>query len=325
MLSLMRHLVLIDGHHMMYRAYWAIPRTLRTSAGEQVNTIFGMASMLLAILQTEQPDNMVVCFDDGDQTFRHQENETYKDGRAETPDDFYEQIPRVFELMQAFSLSQASNPTYEADDLIASYAMAAIAEGMRVTIVSGDKDLLQLASEHIRIAIPHKGYQAVEYLGPVETEGKMGVRPDQIAAYKGLCGDSSDNLPGVKGIGPKTAASLLQQYDTLENLYDHIDEVKGSAKEKLVNDQEQAFFCQRMAVLVDDAELPTPLTETALESLPASNILNMFRELEFTLLTKRFVSLLDTEYGKNHFASDEMELLKFSQEKKSEDQMTLFS
>ena len=296
----MSHLVLIDGHHLMYRAYWAIPRTLKTSKGEQVNTVFGMASMLLAILKTEEPDSLLFCFDEGEETFRHQENETYKDGRAETPDDFYVQIPRVMEFIDAFGLRRASDPGFEADDLICAYALQARDAGDRVTIVSGDKDLYQLVDDNIRIAIPHKGYAQAEYLGPQEVEAKLGVRPDQVVDYKGLCGDSSDNLPGVMGIGPKGAEKLLQEYQTLEGIYENLGDLAPKMREKLERDQEQAFFCKRMAQLVSDS-MPVPAEELALSNLPVGQIEAAFASLEFTLLRKRLQTILATEYGKRVF------------------------
>lgn len=320
----MKHLVLIDGHHMMYRAYWAIPRTMRTKAGEQVNMPFGMASMILSILLKEQPDGVVIAFDEGDETFRHQENESYKDGRAETPDDFYVQIPRVMQVLQAMQFVVVSHPKYEADDFIASYACAAEKRGTTVTVVSGDKDLFQLVSDHIRIAIPHKGYQSAEYLGPQDVEAKLGIRPDQVPSFKGLSGDSSDNLPGVKGIGPKTAATLLQRYDSLEGIYEHLDEIRPAWKEKLERDKDQAFFCERMATLECDIPLPFPLEDTELAKMPVAQVYDVFTELEFTLLSKRLDSLLDLEYGMNHFNIDERDHAKKSMKNDHEDQMSLF-
>ena len=297
----MKHLVLVDGHHLMYRAYWAIPRTLKTRSGEQTNTSFGMASMLLAILATERPDALVLCFDAGEKTFRHEENAEYKEGRAETPDDFYIQIPRVMELVDAFGFAEVSDTKYEADDFLCAYAKKGEAAGMRVTIVTGDRDAFQLATDNIRVAIPHKGYQQAEYLGPSEIEAKYGIRPDQVASYKGLCGDSSDNLPGVHGIGPVTAAKLLQKFDTLKGIYDHIDEVKPVVREKLIKDKEQAFFCEHMAQLVCDMPLPLSMEDVMLRDLNPLNVLQMFETLEFTLLVKRFRSFLETDYGREHF------------------------
>ena len=286
----------------MYRAYWAIPRTLKTGKGEQSNTVFGVASMLLSILAAEQPDAFLFCFDEGDKTFRHVEAVDYKAGRAETPDDFYVQIPRVMECIDTFGLKRVSDPKVEADDLLCAYARLAERKGMRATIVTGDRDALQCASEHIRIAIPHKGYQQAEYLGPKEIEAKYGVRPDQIASYKGLTGDSSDNLPGVHGIGPKTAAALLQRFGTLQGIYEHLNDVAPTVREKLEHDHDQAFFCERMATLTEDIVLPYTIDELHLEGLSVTPVEAFFREMEFLLLFKRFHSLLKTPYGQAHFA-----------------------
>jgi DNA polymerase I len=302
------HLVLIDGHHLMYRAYWAIPRTLVTKAGEQTNAVFGVVSMLLAILAKEQPTHLLFCFDEGEDTFRHREAEEYKEGRAETPDDFYAQIPRIIQCIEAFGIRHVSNPEYEADDFLCSYAKAANEKRWMVTIVTGDRDALQIAEEGIRIAIPHKGYQAAEYLGPREIEEKYGIRPDQVPSYKGLCGDSSDNLPGVRGIGPKTAAALLQQYDSLEGIYAHFPEVKPSVQSKLLRDRESAFFCRKMAMLLGDIPLPQPLVDLRLAHLPTEVVITLLRELEFSLLERRLRTLLSTDYGQGIFQALPLEV-----------------
>ena len=297
----MEHLVLIDGHHLMYRAYYAIPKTLKTKSGEQTNAVFGVASMLLTLLTVEQPDSLLFCFDAGEETFRHQENATYKEGRAETPDDFYLQIPRIIEVIDALRLPHVADLHYEADDFLCTYARAAERAGMRVTIVTGDRDALQLASAKTRIAIPHKGYQQTEYLDPAGIEKKYGVRPDQITSYKGLTGDASDNLPGVQGIGPKGAAALLQKYETLSGIYEHCSEIKESVRTKLERDRESAFFCERMATLVCDIPLPMKLNDLALENLPIEPAIALFRSLEFTTLIRRLQSLAECTWGTKHF------------------------
>lgn len=281
----------------MYRAYWAIPRTLTTRSGEQVNAVFGMASMLLSILKLEEPDRLVVCFDAGEETFRHEENATYKEGRAETPDDFYTQIPRILELVDAWGFPHAENKRYEADDLLCAYATAAEKDGMRVTIVTGDRDAFQLATAHTRIAIPHSGYMKAEYLGPDEIYAKYGIRPDQVPDYKGLTGDPSDNLPGVKGIGPKIASGLLQEYGTLDAIYEHLGAIRPSVRAKLEADRESAFFCRRMAQLICDIDLVPPLAETSLQHLHAERVLALFDELEFSMLKRRLMEFLRTPYG----------------------------
>lgn len=310
----------------MYRAYWAIPRTLKTRAGELSNTSFGMASMLLAILSQEKPDALLLCFDEGEETFRHEQHDEYKEGRAETPDDFYDQIPRVMELVDAFGFARVSDSKYEADDFLGTYAKEGEHHDMHVTIVTGDRDAFQLASEMTRIAIPHKGYHQAEYLGPDEIFNKYGIRPDQVASYKGLCGDSSDNLKGVSGIGPKTAASLLQTYDSLDGIYGALEGVKPSVREKLERDRDQAYFCQKMAELVCDIPLPYSLEEISLTGLDPEPLLSFFSEMEFSLLSKRFLKFLESEYGKQHFEADALPTIEVAEKNpaKSKTQLSLF-
>ena len=297
-----KHLVLIDGHHLMYRAYWAIPRTMHTKAGTQNNAVFGVASMLISILTKEQPDQLLFCFDEGDETFRHKEAPTYKEGRAATPDDFYVQIPLILQCIDAWGIRHMSDARYEADDFLYAYALAATKDpNARVTIVTGDRDAFQIATDRIRIAIPHKGYQAAEYLGPAEILAKYGIRPDQVPSYKGLCGDSSDNLRGVTGIGPKNASALLQQFDSLTGIYEHLADIKPSIRSKLEVDRESAFFCEKMATLISDIPLPIVLNDLHLEGIAVDPIVAFFRSMEFTLLERRLRQMLTTEYGKRIF------------------------
>ncbi len=308
----------------MYRAYYAIPRTLKTSKGEQSNAVYGVASMLVAMLKAEQPDALLFCFDEGEDTFRHKEHKEYKEGRAETPDDFYTQIPRILEMIEAFGFRHLSDPGFEADDLLCTYAKAGEKEGMRVTIVTGDRDAFQLATDNIRVAIPHKGYQQPEYLGPDQILAKYGIRPDQVPSYKGLSGDSSDNLPGVKGIGPKTASELLQKYDTLEGIYAHLEEVRPAVRVKLEKDKEQAFFCERMARLVCPP-LRDSLEEVTLKNAPLASAVQFLRAMEFFSLVTRLESFARTPYGQKIFRQEAGQQAVISEMKKEEKpQMTLF-
>lgn len=305
----------------MYRAYFAIPKTLKTSNGELTNAIYGVASMLISMLKTEEPDYLLFCFDEGEDTFRHKENATYKEGRAETPDDFYVQIPRILQLIDAFGIAHESDPGFEADDLLCAYAKEAEKQGKRVTIVTGDRDAFQLATENIRVSIPHKGYQQPEYLGPTEIFAKYGIRPDQVASYKGLCGDSSDNLPGVRGIGPKTAAGLLQKYDTLEGVYAHLPEIKEGVREKLIRDKDQAFFCERMARLVC-LPLKRRFEDIAIKNLPIAPAKAALRNLEFMSLLNRLENVAKSPYGQKAFLHDDTPAPVPVKEEKA--QMTLF-
>jgi DNA polymerase-1 len=310
----------------MYRAFYAIPGTMRTATGEQTNAVYGVVSMLISILKVEEPTHLLFCFDAGEETFRHQENETYKDGRAATPDEFFTQIPRIIQFIESIQIPHVSDVKYEADDFLGAYAVSAEKAGMKVTIVTGDRDAFQLATENVRIAIPHKAYQQPEYMGPEQILAKYGVRPDQIASYKGLVGDSSDNLPGVKGIGPKGAADLLQKYQTLENLYAHLDELKPVVKAKLEADKEKAFFCEHMAQLVCNIPLPIPLEEVAFQNVPVKPALDLFGELEFSSLSRRLLSLAKSEYGQKCFTDvpEDISAQKAKVEVKEEDQLSLF-
>ncbi len=318
----MQHLVLVDGHHLMYRAFYAIPKTLKIrETGELTNAVYGVASMLISMLKAEQPDLLLFCFDEGEATFRHQENATYKDGRAETPDEFYTQIPRIMQMIDVFGIRRESNPGFEADDLLCSYAKAAEKAGMRVTVVTGDRDAFQLATENIRVAVPHKGYMQPEYLGPKEIEAKWGIRPDQVASYKGLCGDSSDNLPGVKGIGPKGAADLLQRFQTLEGVYEHLADIKPAVREKLERDKEQAFFCERMARLVCVPQILS-WDELTLKNLPTGAMKEFFAELQFHSLSSRLESVAKSPYGLPRF--QKIEAAPAPKASQEAPQMTLF-
>lgn len=281
--------------------------------------------MLLSMLIKESPHKLLIAFDEGEATFRHIEHTEYKAGRAETPDDFYPQLPRVKELLSAFGVVHVSDPRYEADDFLCAYAKAAEKEGMKVTIVTGDRDAFQLASDNIRIAIPHKGYQEAEYLDPAGVMTKLGVRPDQVPAYKGIAGDNSDNLPGVRGIGPKGAADLLKKYDTLENIYNHLDEIKPVMREKLERDKEQAFFCERMAQLICDIDLPVSLKDLSLSGLSGDRVLEFFQTMNFTLLSKRFIEFLKTDTGKRIFTASEAVFVEPPKKgEKTKDQLSLF-
>jgi DNA polymerase-1 len=321
--------LLIHHSDVIKNIFLLTNQTLKTKNGELTNVTYGVASMLIAILKQEQPTHLIFCFDEGEETFRHQQNDTYKDGRAETPDEFYTQIPRVMNFIEAFGVTRVSHPNYEADDFLCAYAKEGEKQGMKVTIVTGDRDAFQLATDHTRIAIPHKGYMAPEYLGPKEILAKYGVRPDQIASYKGLTGDPSDNLPGVKGIGPKGAADLLQRFDTLKGIYEHLDEVKPGVREKLKTDEKQAFFCEHMAQLVCDFDLPVPLKDAALQDIPTEAVMTFFRDIEFMTLSKRLQGLSESEYGKKHFVQlvvQEVPRVQVAMKKveKSEDQLTMF-
>jgi DNA polymerase I len=295
------HLVLLDANHLMHRAYWAIQRSLSTSSGEQTNTVFGVTSMLLTLLSREHPDVLIACFDEGKETVRHKAYKDYKAGRAETPDDFYIQIPRVLQCFEAFAIPMLSDPKYEADDLIGTLAVSSHKAGFTVTIVTGDRDLFQMANAGIRVAIPHKGYTEPQYLNAEGVREKLGVSPGQIPDYKGLTGDPSDNLKGVSGIGPKTAATLLQTYGTLEEVYAHLGDIRQGVRKKLEEDRESAFFCRDLARIITD--VPGANIETASWQASTEKVVGFLSELEFHTLRRRLQDLqVRDEFFQSHLS-----------------------
>ncbi|RMF50229.1 MAG: 5'-3' exonuclease, partial [Bacteroidetes bacterium] len=228
--------VLLDGMGLVYRAYFAFAeRPLRTSQGLPTAAPFGFLSTLLDLYEELQPTHWGIAWDSAEPTFRHQELSSYKAHREPPPEELLVGLPYVRRLAQALHLYQAEVPGYEADDLLAAWALeaAALPEVKRVWIVSADKDLAQLVSEKIHLYRPARGKAPAEKLDPAGVKAKFGVNPHQIPDYLALVGDSSDNLPGVKGIGEKTAAQLLQKYGSLEGIYQNLPLLSKSLAQKL--------------------------------------------------------------------------------------------
>ncbi|MFN7658493.1 MAG: 5'-3' exonuclease H3TH domain-containing protein, partial [Dolichospermum sp.] len=230
--------ILIDGHPLAFRSYFAFAKGrdggLRTKAGIPTSVCFGFLKCLLEVIATEQPQALAVAFDLALPTFRHEAEDTYKAGRAETPADFIPDLENLYELLQGLNLPILTAPGYEADDVLGTLAEKAAAAGYRVKILSGDRDLFQLidADKEITIlnftpeALKHSTNSIREFKAE-EVKEKLGVLPTQIVDFKALCGDKSDNIPGVKGIGEKTAAQLLNTYNSLEEIYAALDNIKG--------------------------------------------------------------------------------------------------
>jgi DNA polymerase I len=301
----MPKLVLIDANHLMHRAYWAIQSNLSTADGIRTNAVFGVTSMLLTILKREQPEALIACWDDGSETFRHKQYDEYKAGRNETPDDFYDQIPFAKRCFEVFAIPVISNRKYEADDLIGTLAVNGANEGFEVVIISGDKDLFQMAGENIKIAIPNKGYSEPEYLDYEGVKKKMGVYPEQVPDYKGLTGDPSDNLKGVKGIGPKTASNLIEQYGSLDNIYENLGDIKGSVKDKLDSGRESAFFCRDMAVIVKDIETDLDLKKISDQKSNISDVEAFFADIEFYTLKSRLKKMVNEDsFAREYFSGN---------------------
>ncbi|OIP80876.1 hypothetical protein COW94_00945 [Candidatus Peregrinibacteria bacterium CG22_combo_CG10-13_8_21_14_all_44_10] len=286
----MKKLVLIDGNALVHRGFHAIP-PLFTASGEMTNAVFGFTTVLMGVLAEEVPDYIAVTFDKKGPTHRHEIYDEYKSTRVKAPDELYSQIPRIKEIVRAFNMPIFEQSGYEADDLIATLASKAKDHDLTTVIVTGDKDAFQLIDEHTTVASPRKGYREVTYYTPDQVMEKLGIKPSQVVDYKGLCGDPSDNIPGVAGVGPKTAASLLNDYETLEGVYNNIDNVSGKLRDKLVDNKKMAFFSRDLAQLVNDVDIDFRLADCITHDVDHEKILKLFEELEFNSLTGRFHAL----------------------------------
>lgn len=291
-------LYLIDGHALAYRAYFALLRAstgFTTSQGEPTAGVFGFTSVLLRILEQERPDYLAVAFDVG-KTFRDDLYPDYKGTREKMPDDLRSQIERIRELVDAFNIPRLEVEGYEADDVLGSVAKWAVDKGLGVKIITGDRDLLQLVEERIIVNLPGRSLsEARDYLTE-DVKEYLGVQPNQVVDFKALVGDKSDNIPGVLGIGEKTAASLLQSYGTLDGVYTHLDDLSPGVRDKLVKGREQAYLSRELSQIVTDLSISMDLEQARPHAFDPGRIEALFRELEFRTLMERLGNLMKS-YG----------------------------
>jgi len=282
-----KKLVLVDGNSLAYRAFFALP-LLSNEKGIHTNAVYGFTTILMKMLEEEKPTHMLVAFDAGKTTFRHKTFKEYKGGRQKTPPELSEQLPFIRELLDAYRISRYELENYEADDIIGTLAKSAEKDGFEVKIFSGDKDLTQLATEGTTVAITKKGITDVEYYTPEHVREKYGLTPEQIIDMKGLMGDSSDNIPGVPGVGEKTAIKLLKQFHTVEELLSSIDEVSGKKlKEKLEEFKEQALMSKELATITTEAPLEVSLDSLGYEGFDREAVVKIFKDLGFHSLLER--------------------------------------
>ncbi|WP_066386040.1 DNA polymerase I [Neobacillus mesonae] len=279
-----KKLVLIDGNSIAYRAFFALP-LLNNDKGIHTNAVYGFTMMLMKILEEENPTHILVAFDAGKTTFRHKTFEEYKGGRQKTPPELSEQFPFIRELLDAYGISRYELENYEADDIIGTLSLMAEADGYEVKVISGDKDLTQLSSETTTVGITRKGITDIEEYTPEHIKEKYGLTPEQIIDMKGLMGDSSDNIPGVPGVGEKTAIKLLKEFSTLDNLVQSLDQVSGNKlKEKLTEFKDQAIMSKQLATIERKAPIEVELTDIGYEGLNREKVINLFKELGFSSL-----------------------------------------
>jgi DNA polymerase-1 len=289
-------LYLIDGHALAYRMYFALTAggsstRWQTSKGEPTAGTYGFARELLRILEQEKPDYLAVAFDTG-KTFRDEIFPAYKGTRAKMPDDLSPQIGRIRQLVDTFNFPRLEMEGYEADDVLGSIARIAAAQGLGVKIVTGDRDLLQLVNEHTTVYLAGDDQN---YITDEDVIKKLGVRPSQVVDYKALVGDKSDNIPGVTGIGEKTAISLLEKFGTLDNIYAHIDQVENRWRAKLEQNKENAYLSHDLAQIKTDLRVKLDLEHAKAQELDIPSLESFFKELEFRSLVKTLERLTAKE------------------------------
>jgi DNA polymerase-1 len=280
-------LVLIDGHALVYRAYFALPSNMATSRGELTNAVFGFASMLLNVLRDEKPGYLAVAFDLG-RTFRHEEYAEYKANRAAMPDDLSMQFQRIHELLEAFGIPTYSAEGYEADDVLAALAQQAERQGIDTLIVTGDTDTFQLIGPHVQVMVPRRSFGDTMIYDEEGIHKRYGLEPEQLIDYKALVGDTSDNVPGVRGVGDKTATKLLQEYGSVESIYEHLDEIRSSRfRGALEEGRDIAFLSKHLVTITADVPVTLDLAQTRVKEIDRERVVELFRELEFRALLER--------------------------------------
>jgi len=284
----MQKIILVDGNNLLFRSYYATAYNgnfMKNSKGFPTNALFGFTNMINKIVSEEKPTHMIVAFDKG-KTFRHDKYETYKDGRIETPNELKMQFPIAKEMLGYMGIKYYEIDNYEADDILGTFAhFCDMEEDFIGTIISSDRDLLQLISHDVDIKLlKQKDY--IRYNEETFKE-EYGIDPIRIIDLKALMGDSSDNIPGVKGIGEKTALKLLQQYEGLDGIYSNIDNIKGSVHEKLVNDKDNAYMSYDLATIVRDVPMEINIYDVKVKEKNVESLTKLYEELEFYSFLKK--------------------------------------
>jgi DNA polymerase-1 len=293
-------LYLLDGHALAYRTYFALTQggsggqQWMTKEGEPTAGVYGFASVLLRIFEQDHPDYLMVAFDTG-KTFRDELYAEYKGTRQKMPDDLVTQMKRVRQLVDVFNIPRLELEGYEADDVLGSAAVNAVKDGLGVKIITGDKDLLQLVNDRVMVSLPGRSLSDSRNFLQNDVVEYIGVRPDQIVDFKALVGDKSDNIPGVRGVGEKTAIKLLAEYDTLENIYANLDEIGTSIRNKLEKSKDDAELSHQLAKIVTDLQIDYDLDQARTDHFNPNEVQALFRELEFRSLSIRLDKLLGAQ------------------------------
>ena len=282
----MDKIILLDGNSLSYRAFYAMP-ALKNKKGLYTNSAYGFTLMLERILEDTKPKYALVAFDKGKETFRHKSYEAYKGTRDKTPTELVEQFGYVRELIESYGIKYEEHLDYEADDIIGSYAKIAEKAGLEVIIVSGDKDLTQLASDNITVYYTKRGVTEIDYYTPEFINEKYGLTPQQIIDMKGLMGDKSDNIPGIPGVGEKTAIKLLTEYENVENVLENIDNISGKKlKERLTEGKEDAILSKKLATIFTDVPVDNKIEDLTFKE-DREKKKELFEKLEFVSFLRK--------------------------------------
>lgn len=291
----MKKFVIIDGNAIVHRSFHAVPKTLRAPDGTLTNAVFGFTSILFGILENEKPDFLAVAWDMKGPTFRHLEFKEYKGTRAKTDDSLIAQFPLVYELLDLMKVPCFKKEGLEADDFLGIVAEA-LPKEMKLVIVTGDQDALQLVCENVEVVTPISGYTKVKRYDRAAVHEKLGVWPEQIPDYKGLRGDTSDNIPGVRGIGEKTAASLLADFGSVESIYREIEKVQPERIRELLRlNAENAVMSKRIAtILRTDEGFDLRLVECGVDGFNLAALNGAFERFAFRSLLPRLEKIKKT-------------------------------
>ena len=292
----MKRLLLLDGHSLAYRAFFALPaENFSTSTGQHTNAVYGFTSMLINLLRDEEPTHLAVAFDVSRQTFRSEEYAEYKAGRATTPSEFKGQVSLVKEVLDAMGVTHLEVDGYEADDILATLTTQATQAGFdEVLLCSGDRDALQLVRDNVTVLYPVKGVSELTRMTPAAVEEKYSVPPERYSDLAALVGEKSDNLPGVPGVGPKTAAKWIGQYGDLEGLVANVDQIKGKAGENVRAHLDGVLRNRRLNQLLVDVPLPVTPDDLARHDWNRDEVHRVFDGLEFKVLRDRLFATLGT-------------------------------
>lgn len=276
-----RKLMLIDGNSLLYRAFYALP-LLHNSQGVYTNAVYGFLTMLKRLQKEREPAYIVVAFDKERRTFRNDIYTDYKGTRSKTPDELVEQFQIIRDVLTALNISYLEVQGYEADDIIGTLSKKAADEGIENIIVTGDKDSLQLVSEKTKVYLNKKGISEIEVYDTAKVEEKWEVSPEKMVEIKALMGDASDNIPGVPGVGPKTAVKLIKEYGNLENLYENVEKVKGKKlQENLTLNKDKAFISRKLGTIVCDLNIDVNIDDLKVKEARVDELIDLYRKLEF--------------------------------------------